>query len=106
MPVNAGAPLNEKVECKRGPPLCSIPSPKEKSYGDGDGESCPSLHKQVCCDGDGYNVFAHRQAGVLYISFHRPQRAKKTIEADDGILIRKDGSSIVGLTILNASSRQ
>ena len=43
---------------------------------------------------------------MLYISFHRPRRAKKTIEADDGILIRKDGSSIVGLTILNASSRQ
>ena len=46
------------------------------------------------------------EADVLYISFRKPQRATKTIEADDGILIRKDGRSIVGLTILNASSRQ
>ena len=46
------------------------------------------------------------EADVLYMSFRRPQRAKKTVEADDGILIRKDGSSIVGLTILNASTRQ
>ena len=45
------------------------------------------------------------EADVLYISFRKPQRATKTIEADDGILIRKDGRSIVGLTILNASSR-
>jgi len=55
--------------------------------------------KHVWLDYDG-------EADVLYISFRRPQRARKTIEADDGILIRKDGASIVGLTILNASSRQ
>jgi uncharacterized protein YuzE len=47
-----------------------------------------------------------READVLYISFRRPQRATKTIEVDDGILIRKAGRSIVGLTILSASSRQ
>jgi len=46
------------------------------------------------------------EADVLYISFRRPQRATKTIEANDGILIRKHGRRIVGLTILNASSRQ
>lgn len=46
-----------------------------------------------------------KEADVLYISFRRPQRATKTIEADDDILIRKDGRVIVGLTILNASSR-
>jgi uncharacterized protein YuzE len=46
------------------------------------------------------------EADVLYISFRRPQRATKTIEADDGILIRKDGGNIVGLTILNASARE
>ena len=45
------------------------------------------------------------EADVLYMSFRRPQRATKTIETDDDILIRKDGREIVGLTILNASSR-
>jgi uncharacterized protein YuzE len=45
-------------------------------------------------------------ADVLYMSFRKPQRATKTVEVDDDILIRKDGSHIVGLTILNASSRQ
>jgi uncharacterized protein YuzE len=46
-----------------------------------------------------------KEADVLYISFRRPQRATKTIEADDDVLIRKDRRDIVGLTILNASSR-
>lgn len=46
-----------------------------------------------------------READVLYLSFRRPQRAKQTIETDDDILIRKDGQQIVGITILNASTR-
>jgi len=46
-----------------------------------------------------------RGADVLYLSFRKPQRATKTIETDDDILIRKDGNKIVGLTILNASLR-
>ena len=46
-----------------------------------------------------------KEADVLYISFRKPQRATKTIEVDNDILIRKDGRDIVGLTILNASSR-
>ena len=46
-----------------------------------------------------------READVLYLSFRKPQRAKETIEADDDILIRKDGDEIVGITILNASSK-
>jgi uncharacterized protein YuzE len=45
-------------------------------------------------------------ADVLYISFRKPQRATKTIEMGDDILMRKDGGEIVGLTILNASTRQ
>ncbi len=45
------------------------------------------------------------EADVLYMSFRKPQRATTTIETDDDILIRKDGNSIVGLTILNASTR-
>lgn len=47
-----------------------------------------------------------READVLYISFRRPQRATSTAELNDDILIRKDGKNIVGLTIMNASSRQ
>ncbi len=46
-----------------------------------------------------------KEADVLYLSFRKPQRAKKTVEVDNDILIRKDGEEIVGLTILNASTR-
>ena len=47
-----------------------------------------------------------QEADVLYMSFRRPQNATKTIEMDDDILLRKDGRTIVGLTILNASTRR
>lgn len=47
-----------------------------------------------------------KEADVLYLSFRKPQRAKKTIEFNDDILIRKDGRKIVGITILNASTRE
>ena len=46
-----------------------------------------------------------RGADVLYLSFRKPQRATKTIETNDDILIRKDGNKIVGITILNATTR-
>ena len=46
-----------------------------------------------------------KEADVLYLSFRKPQRAGKTVETDDDILIRKDGKRIVGITILNASTR-
>lgn len=46
-----------------------------------------------------------KEADVLYLSFRKPQRAKKTVETDDDILIRKDRNTIVGITILNASTR-
>ena len=46
-----------------------------------------------------------QEADVLYMSFRKPQNATKTIEMDDDILVRKDGRTIVGLTILNASAR-
>ena len=46
------------------------------------------------------------EADVLYISFRKPQRATRTIEINDDILVRKDRARIVGLTILNASSRR
>ncbi len=46
-----------------------------------------------------------KEADVLYLSFRKPQRAKRTVEIDNDILIRKDGKKIVGITILNASTR-
>jgi len=46
-----------------------------------------------------------KEADVLYLSFRKPQRAKKTVEMDDDVLIRTDDDQIVGVTILNASSR-
>lgn len=46
-----------------------------------------------------------KEADVLYMSFRKPQRATETIEMGDDILLRKDGRNIVGLTIMNASSR-
>jgi len=46
-----------------------------------------------------------KEADVLYMSFRKPQRDTGTVELEDDILVRKDGREIVGLTILNASSR-
>lgn len=46
-----------------------------------------------------------KEADVLYLSFRKPQRAKKTVEMNDDILIRTDGEEIVGITIMNASTR-
>jgi len=47
-----------------------------------------------------------KEADVLYISFRRPQRATKTVEVGDDVLLRKDGADIVGLTILDASTKR
>jgi uncharacterized protein YuzE len=45
------------------------------------------------------------EADVLYLSFRRPQRATDSELRDDGIVVRKRGKEIVGLTILDASIR-
>ena len=47
-----------------------------------------------------------KKADVLYMSFRKPQRATKTVEVDEDILVRKAGRSIVGVTIMNASTRR
>lgn len=44
-----------------------------------------------------------KEADVLYVSFGRPQKADDAIQGEDGIIRRKKGKKIVGLTILNAS---
>lgn len=45
------------------------------------------------------------EADVLYISFRRPQQATETQMTNDGILLRYRGKDLVGLTILDASTR-
>jgi len=47
-----------------------------------------------------------QEADVLYISFRKPQRATKTVELEEDILVRKQGSEIVGVTIINASAHR
>jgi len=45
------------------------------------------------------------EADVLYISFRRPQHATDTEVREDGILVHRRGKQVVGLTILEASTR-
>jgi uncharacterized protein YuzE len=45
------------------------------------------------------------EADVLYISFKRPQKATDSEMSDEGILYRYRDKELVGLTILDVSSR-
>ena len=45
------------------------------------------------------------EADVLYISFQRPQKATDTEITDEGILFRYQGKKLVGITVLDASTR-
>ena len=45
------------------------------------------------------------EADVLYISLRRPQHATDSEMREDGVIIHRHGKRIVGLTILEASSR-
>ena len=45
------------------------------------------------------------EADVLYISFHRPQKATNTRMTEDGLLLRYRGKQLVGITVLDASTR-
>jgi uncharacterized protein YuzE len=45
------------------------------------------------------------EADVLYISFRRPQQATDTQMTEEGILLRYQGDELVGITILDASTR-
>ena len=56
----------------------------------------PAQHFWVDYDAD---------ADVLYISFQRPQQATDTEMTDEGILVRYRGKDLVGITILDASTR-
>ena len=52
-----------------------------------------------------FSVDYDREADVLYISFRRPQKATDTRVTDEGLLLRYHGEELVGITILDASSR-
>ncbi len=52
-----------------------------------------------------FRVDYDREADVLYISFRRPQQATDTKVTDEGILLRYDGKELVGITVLEASTR-
>ena len=46
-----------------------------------------------------------QEADVLYISFQRPQKATDSEMTDDGYLLRYRDDKLVGITILDASTR-
>jgi len=52
-----------------------------------------------------FQVDYDREADVLYISVRRPQQATDTQMTDDGILLRYRGDELVGITVLEASTR-
>ena len=45
------------------------------------------------------------EADVLYINFKKPSHATDSELTDDDVIIRYEGDTIIGLTILNASKR-
>lgn len=45
------------------------------------------------------------EADVLYLSLTRPQRATDSEMRDDGVIIHRRGKRIVGVTVLEASTR-
>ena len=46
-----------------------------------------------------------QEADVLYISFARPQKATETELTDEGLLLRYRHKRLVGVTVLDASTR-
>ncbi len=52
-----------------------------------------------------FSVDYDEEADVLYISFERPQKATNTEMTDDGILLRYREDQLVGITVLDASTR-
>jgi uncharacterized protein YuzE len=46
-----------------------------------------------------------KEADVLYISLRHPQKATDTQATDEGILLRYRGRELVGITVLEASTR-
>ena len=53
------------------------------------------------------NVWSNydKEADVLYMNFKKPAVADDSELTDDNIIIRYEGTEIIGITILNASKR-
>jgi uncharacterized protein YuzE len=45
------------------------------------------------------------QADVLYLSFRKPQQANDSVMEEEDIIYHYHGSEVVGITVLNASSK-
>ena len=56
-------------------------------------------HKRIWYDYD-------EEADVLYLSFKKPSHAKDSELTDDDLIIRYEGSEVVGITVLHASKRK
>lgn len=52
-----------------------------------------------------FSVDYDDEADVLYISFKRPQKATKTELTENGLLLRYHNNELVGITVLDASTR-
>ena len=65
--------------------------------------SVPDLLKLVRLGQDKMFIDYDEEADVLYVNFGEPEKADDSIHGDDGIIRRKKGKKIIGLTILNAS---
>jgi uncharacterized protein YuzE len=46
-----------------------------------------------------------READVLYLSFKKPSHADDSVLTDDGVIVRCEGTEVVGITVLHASQR-
>ena len=46
-----------------------------------------------------------READVLYLSFKKPSHADDSVLTDDDVIVRYEGTEVVGITILHASQR-
>jgi uncharacterized protein YuzE len=53
-----------------------------------------------------YWVDYDEEADVLYIAFQKPQKASVSELLANGVILRKRGKNVVGMTILDASKRR
>ena len=46
-----------------------------------------------------------READALYLSFKKPSHADDRVLTDDDVIVRYEGTEVVGITVLHASRR-
>jgi len=59
----------------------------------------------VRCSPQPVNTSYDPEADVLYVSFGPPRPATESELSDDDVIVRYDGSEVIGYTILHASKR-